>query len=687
MFDPGSERPALNERQREAVEFDGPSLLVVAGAGTGKTRTLVARVAHLLERGTPAERLMLLTFTRRAAREMLARVERLGGGASARAVWGGTFHSVAHRLLRRYGGAVGLPDRFTVMDQADAGEAMGLLRAELGLGAAKRRFPRKETLAAIYSRAVNSAAPLSDVLDAHFPWCAAEVDDVRTVFERYTQLKRARALLDLDDLLLYWRALVTSSPASAAVASSFSHVLVDEYQDTNAIQADILVGLRSPGSGITAVGDDAQAIYSFRSATVENILRFPERHPGTHVIKLERNYRSTRSILSATNAVIAGARRRYGKELWSSEGGGSQPVLVTCSDEAEQSCLVCNDVLEQRERGIALRRQAVLFRAGHHSAQLELELARRDIPFVKYGGLRFTEAAHVKDLMACLRVLENPRDELAWFRTLGLLEGVGPATARRALEALGATGAGPSRESIAPSALHAFVDSAPAALAGAGEDLERLRAALRDCAGPPEPGPATQVERLRVFLDPGLRRLYEAPAARVADIEQLERIAAGYETRRALLADLTLDPPNSAGEFAGPPHLDEDLLVLSTIHSAKGMEWESVSIIHAADGMIPCDMALGTPEGVDEELRLLYVAMTRARRRLNVFFPLRYYHRRTGLDDAHTLAQLTRFIPSAIRHLFDQRGPRPSAEDDPAAVPVAAGASSVEAYLAGLWQG
>ncbi len=676
-------RAELNERQRAAVVYEGRSLLVVAGAGSGKTKTLVCRVAHLLKRGVPPERILLLTFTRRAAREMLRRAEGVSGRREAARVCGGTFHSVGNRLLRRHGRAVGVPERFTVMDAADAAEMMSLVRSELGLGEKRRRFPRKETLATIYSRVVNAGSPLSDVLGKHFPWCAQEIESVRDVFARYTERKRDQAVLDYDDLLLYWRALAAAPTVGEVVASSFDHILVDEYQDTNAVQADVLVSMRTRDASITAVGDDAQAIYSFRAATVTNILEFPSRHPETCVIKLEQNYRSTQPILRVSNAVIAGARRRYTKELWSTREGGVLPSLVTCRDEAEQSDRVCRDVLEQRERGVELKRQAVLFRAGHHSAPLELELARRNIPFVKFGGLRFTEAAHVKDLLGLLRVVENPWDELAWFRSLQLLDGVGPATARRLLQELGVTGARVDHDNPADSPLTRLLADPSTLPPSASEEGDAFCAALADCARTSAPGP--QVERLRGFYEPVLWRAYDGAPARAADLEQLERIAAGYASRQALLADLTLDPPTSTSDLAGPPHLDEDYLCLSTIHSAKGAEWDVVNVIHAADGMIPSDMALGDEEGTEEELRLLYVAMTRARQRLNVFFPLRYYHRRAGLEDEHSLAQLTRFIPREIHHLFEQRGPDPTSVDEPDSA-IRPGDSPVIDYLAALWK-
>ncbi|MFN8232429.1 MAG: ATP-dependent helicase [Actinomycetota bacterium] len=429
----------LNPEQLAAATHGEGPLLIVAGAGTGKTMTLAARVAHLIRSGVPPERILLLTFSRRAARAMLARAAHLTAGPEAERVWGGTFHAVANRLLRLAGRPLGLSPDFTVLDQADAADVMDLLRQELGFGQRDRRFPRKDTLAAIYSRTVNAGEKLGEVLGRHYPWCREEADPIRDVFRAYTERKRVQHVLDYDDLLLFWKALATSPATGRPLAERFDHVLVDEYQDTNALQADILEGLRPEGTprNLTVVGDDAQAIYGFRSATVRNILEFPERFPGTTIVRLEQSYRSIPPILALSNAVIAGSPQRHEKTLWSARRGERRPTLRTCLDEAEQSETVCASVLEHREEGVPLRRQAVLFRAAHHSDLLEVELARRNIPFVKYGGLKFLETSHVKDALALLRVLENPRDEVSWFRVLQLPDGMGPATARRLIDEVG----------------------------------------------------------------------------------------------------------------------------------------------------------------------------------------------------------------------------------------------------------
>jgi DNA helicase II / ATP-dependent DNA helicase PcrA len=675
----------LNPAQRQAVIHQSGPILVVAGAGSGKTFTLACRVAHLVEGGVPPERILLLTFTRRAAREMLRRAEHLTGRGVAGRVWGGTFHATGNRLLRMFGRSLGVPPDFTVLDQADGADLMNLIRGEQGLAVSDRRFPRKDTLAAIYSRTVNTGAPLSDVVERSFPWCADGLDGIRSIFRTYTTRKRDQNVLDYDDLLLHWLALARALGVGDRVARLFDHILVDEYQDTNAIQADILRAMRFDGDDLMVVGDDAQAIYAFRAATVRNILEFPRRFPGTRVVKLQQNYRSTPPILAASNAVIALSPQRHDKTLWSNRPGAIRPVLRTCLDEADQSEAVCRNVLDHRERDIPLRRQAVLFRAAHHSDRLEVELTRRNIPFVKYGGLKFLESAHVKDVLAVLRILENPRDEVSWFRVLQLLNGIGPATARRLMDQLGIRDRGGGHSPI-----QRILTAPPAVPPGSRDDLERLSRALADCSAPALPA-ASQVERVRRFCEPVFARLYAAADSRIRDVEQLEQIAGAYPTRARFLTDLTLDPPASTGDLAGPPLLDEDYLILSTIHSAKGGEWDVVHVIHAADGMIPSDMATGHPDEVEEERRLFYVALTRARDMLYVYFPLRFYRRPRGLDDAHSYAQLTRFLPPSVRAGFDLVGPDPvgraSTEPGNQRTTSAGGREAVDAYLGGLWGG
>ncbi len=671
----------LNPMQRAAVEHRGDPLLIVAGAGTGKTKTLVARVVDLIEEGCDPNRILLLTFTRRSAAEMLQRVRATSADRAAGQVWGGTFHSVANRLLRQFGAAAGLPANFTVLDASDATDLFAMVRTEEGFGERSKRFPRPNTIASIYSHMVSSQAKLNDVLEDDFPWCADHGDDLKTIFSGYTARKRTNAVLDYDDLLLFWRGLTVGS-LSGALGDLFDHILIDEYQDTNPIQADIVAGMKGPNAQLCAVGDDAQAIYGFRSATVANMWDFAERFPGAVTITLEQNYRSTMPILQAANSVIrqpiGGSTPHFAKELWSTTPTGPTPRLLTCHDEPAQSAWVADQILDSRERGIDLRDQAVLFRAGHHSNGLELELTRRDIPFVKYGGLKHLEAAHVKDLLALLRVLDNPADQLAWHRVLSGLDGVGPATERRLGVELGLTE--PEAES-----LRRFVEGVGTVPAAAADQASELRAAFIDCLDE-SLSPAEQINRLRPFCEMLLANKYDNPAARLADLDSLASTAQQYRSRSRMLVELTLDPPGVTGDWAGPPHLDDDWLTLSTIHSAKGLEWRHVYLLHAADGNIPSDMAIGDHDGMAEELRLLYVAMTRAREELSISFPLRYHVHRFGSDDRHVYAQMSRFLEPALEY-FDPIG-------DPATEEIDLRSSSsgshnvadeVDTLLAGLW--
>lgn len=635
----------LNPEQRRAVVHgDGP-LLVIAGAGSGKTRTLAYRVAYLIATGTPPEKILLLTFTRRAAEEMLKRADeivRRGGVGSTGKVWSGTFHAVANRLLRMYAKAASLDPEFTVMDQGDAEDVLNVIRHEMDLNSREKRFPRKSTCLGIYSRCVNGGESLEHVLKNFFPWCAEWQKELKELFRRYVARKQEQNVLDYDDLLLYWAQLVSDDGIARQMSENFAHVLVDEYQDTNTVQAELLAGMRRFNPNLMVVGDDAQSIYRFRSATIRNILDFPKQFPGAVVVTLEQNYRSVTPILEATNRLIAASSQRYQKQLWSDRRSDQRPLLVTCKDEDSQNEYVIRHVLEHYEAGIPLRKQAVLFRIGHLSDSLEIELSRRHIPFHKYGGLRFLEAAHVKDLISFLRIVENPRDQIAWFRALQLLDGLGPTTASRAFQHVAAGGFDPlSLTTFAPP---------PAARAG----LDSLLSMFRDIRGIGADSPAPQVERVRRFYDPILEKRYEHASVRAHDLLHLEQIAGNYKSRGRFLSDLQLDPPTSTSDLAGPPVKDEDWLVLSTIHSAKGCEWDAVYLIHAADGMLPADMATGNPDEIEEERRLAYVAMTRARDFLYVAWPMRYYHKTRPYTDRHTYAQLSRFITPEVQECMNK---------------------------------
>jgi ATP-dependent DNA helicase UvrD/PcrA len=633
----------LNSEQQAAVRHTGGPLLVLAGAGTGKTTTLSARVAWLISSGVPADRIMLLTFTRRAAREMLQRTRALVAiPADQRGVLGGTFHSVAHHYVRRHAAALGLPQGFGVLDAGDAADLLDLLREEQGHAQRRTRFPKKATLLDIYSRTVNSERRLAEVVPETFPWCEEHIETMAVLFKAYATRKRALGVIDLDDLLLYWRALTADEVVGPELERRFDHVLIDEYQDVNGLQVDIVRNLRRTRRGLTATGDDLQAVYGWRAASVEHILTFADHFPDTTVIGLERNYRSTQPILDLSNALARQVARTFPRALRAQRDGGIKPVLTFCRDEPAQAAEVADRVLEAREEDTQLREQAVLARTSHDTAALELELARRQIPFVKYGGLRYLEAAHVKDLIALLRLVDNPADELSWFRILQLLEGVGPATARRALDQLVAH-RGEQLDGWAEARQSLPADARPLA--------DRLIESLREARA--ERRASFAAERLGKALAPLIRGRYPDGALRLEDLDHLIAAAGQSSTVADFVGELVIDPPNSSADLAGPPHLDEDYLVLSTVHSAKGLEWQVVHVLSLYDGNFPSDMAAGSSESIDEERRLLYVAMTRARRQLHLYVPLRYYHRPSGRDDAHGYGKASRFLTKELQSLCE----------------------------------
>ena len=677
----------LNAQQRRAVEHGGTTpaeagpLLIIAGAGSGKTNTLAHRVAHLIVGGADPHRMLLLTFSRRAAAEMGRRVERITASAmrerasamAASISWSGTFHAIGARLLREYAERIGLERAFTIHDREDSADLMNLIRHDLGYSKTEKRFPTKNTCLAIYSRAVNAQTGLEDVLDACFPWCSNWETDLRALFAAYVEAKQRQHVLDYDDLLLYWAEMMADSAIAADVAGRFDHVLVDEYQDTNRLQAAILLALKPNGKGLTVVGDDAQSIYSFRAATVRNILDFPRAFsPPARLVTLERSYRSTQPILAAANAVIGLAPERFTKNLWSERTGSERPLLVSLRDEADQANYVVERVLANRERGIALKAQAVLFRASHHSGPLEIELTRGNIPFVKFGGLKFLEAAHVKDVLACLRFIENPRDRIAGFRVLLLLPGFGPATATRVLDHVARADA-PAVQAFAPPP-HT-------------EDAWRPFAELARSLARHEAGWPAELAQVRRWYEPHLERMHDDAHLRAADLLQLEQIAAAYPSRERFLTELTLNPPEATSDEAGTPLLDEDYLILSTIHSAKGQEWHAVFVLNAVDGCIPSDLATGTPEEIEEERRLLYVAMTRAKDQLDLVVPQRFYvHRQAKNGDQHVYATRTRFIPAPVLPLFEPRT-WPVARSPAGKKPVPGEARvDIAARMRGMWR-
>jgi DNA helicase II / ATP-dependent DNA helicase PcrA len=630
----------LNGAQKKAVTHGEPlppkgykagPLALLAGAGTGKTDTLAHRLAHLAIHGVDPGRVLLLTSTRRVATEMRHRAhdivkkalnEPLGGVShtiSQRLTWIGTFHSIGNRLLRHYGRHLKLDPQFTVADRADAAELLDLVRMELGLAAKDQQFPRRETCLQIYSYRINTQKSLKDTLTQQFAWCLKWEEELTRLFRAYVERKQRCNILDQDDLLLYWHVMMSEPRLAQHVSAHFDHVLVDDYQDANKLQVEILHALKPDGAGVIVAGDDAQAIYPFRAAAAENICGFAARfNPAAETITLAQNYRSTQQVLDGSNALIAEAPRRERKHLLSLRGQGARPALIAVADAQAQAECVCSEVLRRREANIPLKRQAVLFRGLSQSEALEAELSRRKIPYVKYGGLKFLEAGHVKDLFAVLRWVDNPRNTVAAFRVLQLLPNMGPANTRKAIEHFEA-------QNHSFQSLQTF--EPPQALGVAWKKLIEL---LLSLAEPQRQWPG-QAHLAREWYKPHFERLYEHFHTRIGDLDQLELLSGQYPSRERFLTEVTLDPPNARG--------DEDHLTLSTIHAARGMEWDSVYVLNVADGSFPSEFAMSRPELMEEERRLLYVAMTRAQSDLLVLAP----------------GKASRYMTDKVRRCFELR--------------------------------
>jgi DNA helicase-2/ATP-dependent DNA helicase PcrA len=608
----------LNAAQYAAVSHQDGPVLVVAGAGSGKTRTLVYRVARLVELGITPSSILLLTFTRRSAEVMLARAAALVGDACGR-VCGGTFHSFANLVLRRFAREIGRDRSFTILDRGDAEDVVQLVRTGMGLDRKDRRFPKKQTIADIFSASVNKAMPLGVIVESDYLHLAEHLEDLETLRVRYERYKAEKNLFDYDDLLLKLRDLLEARPAVAErLSHELRYVMVDEYQDTNRLQAEIVERLAVSHKNVMAVGDDAQSIYSFRGADFRNIMEFERRFPGARVIALEENYRSTQPILDLANAVIERAAERYTKVLRTRESAGVTPVLVQAENESFQSRFVCQRILELREEGVPLEEIAVLFRSSFHSFDLELELARADLPFVKRGGFKFVETAHVKDVVAHLRVATNPLDTVSWLRVLLLLEGIGPKSAGQMADAVAAAGGD----------LAAL--RAPARREASSRELERLTA-LVAALGVGPVRPAVALERVIAHYQPMLERAHpDDHPRRLKDLEHLVAIAARYPTLESMLSDFALEPPSDAVGGTLAEAEDETRLTLSTIHSAKGLEWHTVFLIWAADGKFPAPQSMLDDAELEEERRLCYVAVTRAKRLLYLCYPIQYFERGVG---------------------------------------------------------
>src|SRR5580692_1420292 len=669
MFEAAGVLEELNDEQRQAATHAGGPLLVLAGAGTGKTGTLVARAAWLRAQGVEASRILLLTFTRRAADDMLARVAQRHGNSGDR-ICGGTFHAIAHRIIRAHAESFSLPPAFSVIDPADVADVLDTLRADHDLVGVKRRAPRAQVCADIYTRCVNTQTTIAEVVAESFPWVREFTGQLAGLFRDYVAHKRRHALVDFDDLLLLWRAALADPAAGPALRGLFDAVLVDEYQDVNAVQAEIVRLLRPDGDGLTCVGDDAQAIYAFRGADPAHLRELASSFAKLTVIRLARNYRSRRGVLGLAN-VIRPQFDGLELSLTAERGDGHVPQLVRCHDEATQAREICARILADHEAGLRFQDQAVLVRTAHHSDLLEIELSARGIPYVKYGGLRFTEAAHVKDFIAAARIVANPADDLAWFRLLRLHEGIGPVLARRVIDTLRIAepevfARWPDAESVLP------IRSGPAVSATVRQ--------LADAAASEQT--AAVAAAVLAAMHAPLQARYADAAIRLADLERLADAAAASPSLHEALVQLALDPPVSASDLAGKPRLDDDFLVISTVHSAKGLEWPVVHLPQLVDGAVPSDMALTAPAGLEEEQRLFYVAVTRARDRLYLYAPLRMHHHRLAADDRHSYAQLTRFLDgAALAHceITEVHPPRP------VLAPLAPLAAAVDQQLQSLW--
>ncbi len=643
----------LNPEQLQVVTAGGGPMLVVAGAGTGKTRALTYRLAYLVSQGVDPVRILLVTFTNRAAREMLNRVELLVK-QQTRQLWGGTFHHIANRLLRQYGTKVGVSPDFSILDREDSRDLMGTCVADVGIATKERRFPQKNVLVAINSFVQNTLEPLETVLGRRYPMFANDVEGIEKVLVQYAARKQQRQLLDYDDLLAYWlRLLVEHEDVRTVLAEKFVHVLVDEYQDTNAIQGQLVDLLASRHRNLTVVGDDAQSIYSFRGANFENIITFSERYPEAVSYRLETNYRSTPEILALANANIACNVRRLPKDLHAVRPGGLRPAVVCCHDHFVQAQFVGEYILHLLDEGRRLNDVAVLYRSHWHSLELQLDLQRRNIPFQVRGGLRFFEQAHIKDVVCFLRLLHNSRDELAWTRVLKMLPRVGPAISRRFWRYVEPFDS-PIEEACGEAALQLFPQSARPFyenLVGLLGEVSQLNS------------PADIIEKvLEGFYEDYLMTRYDGASLRREDIRGLANYAGQYETLETFLAEVAL-----AGEFSGETVVngpdEQEFVTLSTVHQAKGLEWPVVFVPWLADGRFPTDLAMNSEADLEEERRVFHVALTRAQDELYLVTPQVYHSRGGGV----VMMKASRFLTELDGQLCEpleleeSRGPGPAA--------------------------
>lgn len=666
----------LNSEQLEVVMAgDGP-MLVIAGAGSGKTRTLTYRVSRLIEDGVDPSEILLLTFTNKASRAMLSRVEELVT-TDTRRIWGGTFHSIGNRLLRRHAEAIGYRSNFTILDGEDAREMMESAVSSLGIKTLEKRFPKGDVLLDIYSFLINTRTPLELHLEQNYPHFLMYGDEMVGVFRRYKERKREANAMDFDDLLVYWKVLLDEHPDVAeSLRRRYRHILVDEYQDTNKLQADIIDSMASVHRNVMVVGDDAQSIYSFRGASFENILTFPLRFPDATIHKLETNYRSTRQILDLANASIAANRFQFQKELRAVRGDGPEPAVVGVDDVFEQAAFIAQRILELRDEGESLADIAVLYRSHYQSLELQMELSRRLIPYEIRSGVRFFEQAHIKDVLAYLKAVTNSRDELSWKRMLKLYPKVGERTAAEVWTKIGA----------AANPLDAFLRGITSGGRGVAGSLASLASVLRIIGG--ESMKHNPSESIRIVVERGYadyaRSKFPNAQARLDDLEQLSQYALRYESTEEFLNEIALANP-IAGEDVAVVGPEDEKIVLTSVHQAKGLEWRTVFVIWLADGRFPSQRALRVPGGIvriqpsrvpealpllagmtldapvideegtrelvipgeEEERRLFYVAVTRAMQELYLVFPV-MARDRGGMDILMEPSRFIRELPGEV---------------------------------------
>ena len=610
---------ALNSSQLDAVTMTEGPILVVAGAGSGKTRTLTYRVARLVEEGISPRSILLLTFTRKAADEMLKRASQLLDDRCEN-VSGGTFHSFANMVLRRNAVSIGFDSGFSIIDRSDSESLISMLRKEMGFVSMYRSFPRKQTLATIFSKAVNKVLPVEEVIFNDYSHFSPFLEGIMDLYQAYEKRKAEHCFLDFDDLLVFLRqVLKEQSGLRERLTQEYRYIMVDEYQDTNQIQADIIYLLVGQEKNVMVVGDDSQSIYAFRGANFKNIIDFPKMFPGTKIIRLEENYRSVQPILDLANIIIDRAEEKYTKTLFTSKSGGPVPTLITATDENSQSRFIVNKVLELNQSGIPPNQLAVLFRAGFHSFDLEIELNRVGLSFIKVGGFKFMESAHIKDVLAHLRIFANPYDRLSWYRILLLIENIGPRSAQQIYDAIVSNQSG--YEGI-------FSVSGKK---GYAAGLDRLKGLLKEIHD--NPLSVTEMgEHVLEYYVPLLKESYDDYPKRLKDLEQVLVIMSRYAHLEPFLTDMALEPPNTSFDDTFSDPEGDQRLTLSTIHSAKGLEWHTVFIIWALDGRFPSVQSIERIEVLEEELRLMYVASTRAKENLYYLCPMAVYDRHTGLS-------------------------------------------------------